>query len=205
MKIKVCGMRDPQNVAELLELQPDFMGMIFYPKSSRFVTEPEKIAPLVHKTSTKLVGVFVNEPMESIEQKIKDLQLDYVQLHGNETVEYAQQVKALGVGIIRAISVANAEDFDAISREYERLADYLLFDYKCASYGGSGTKFDWSLLNRYQLNVPFLLSGGIGINDAEACKQITHPMFVGVDLNSQFEIAPAIKDIDALKAFFSRL
>lgn len=205
MLIKVCGMREPQNVADLLALQPHFMGMIFYPKSARYVTEPQQIAQMVHATQTKLVGVFVNEPIESIAQKVTDLQLDYVQLHGNETIDFVRQVKALGVGVIRAVSVSTANDFSNISHEYEKIADYMLFDYKCASYGGSGNKFDWSLLNHYTLNLPFLLSGGISADDAAAINQIAHPQFAGIDLNSKFETAPALKDISLLSSFFAQL
>ncbi len=205
MLIKVCGMREPQNVADLLALQPNFMGMIFYPKSSRYVAEPQQIAQMTHATQTKLVGVFVNEPFESIAQKVTDLQLDYVQLHGNETVDFARQVKALGVGVIRAVSVSSATDFGNISREYETIADYMLFDYKCSGYGGSGNKFDWSLLNLYTLNLPFLLSGGICADDALAINQINHPQFAGIDLNSKFETAPALKNVSLLSHFFAQL
>lgn len=205
MLIKVCGMREPQNVADLLALQPNFMGMIFYPKSSRYVAEPQQIAQMTHATQTKLVGVFVNEPFESIAQKVTDLQLDYVQLHGNETVDFARQVKALGVGVIRAVSVSSATDFGNISREYETIADYMLFDYKCSGYGGSGNKFDWSLLNLYTLNLPFLLSGGICTDDALAINQINHPQFAGIDLNSKFETAPTLKNVSLLSRFFAQL
>jgi phosphoribosylanthranilate isomerase len=125
-------------------------------------------------------------------------------LHGGEDIDYARQlIEKTGVKIIKVASVSGVDDVRNIPTEWESVADYMLFDYKCVGYGGSGQQFDWAVLDEYTLNIPFLLSGGVGADDAEAVKNIRHPKFAGVDVNSKFEISPANKDIDKVKTFLS--
>ena len=196
--IKVCGMRKTKNICEVEALGIDLMGFIFWPKSSRYVSErpshlPEKV---------KRVGVFVNEDIEQVKNTAEAYALDYIQLHGSESPEYAQQLRDWKV--IKAFNIATAADLDA-TKPYEGMADYFLFDTKGKSVGGNGEKFDWSVLDAYTGDTPFLLSGGIGPDDAERVKAFHHPKCIGIDLNSRFETAPAIKDVAALQRFIAQL
>ena len=207
MMIKVCGMRDAENIREVEALGIDLMGFIFWPKSSRYVSERPAYLPTnryVSKkpdylpTNCKHVGVFVDEDIEKVKHIADDYALDYIQLHGHESPEYCVLLK--GMHLIKAFNIATKEDLEA-TKPYEGLVDYFLFDTKGKSVGGNGEKFDWTVLETYQGNTPFLLSGGIGPDDAERVKAINHPKCIGIDLNSRFETAPAIKDVNKLKEF----
>ena len=191
-------MRETKNICEVEALGIELMGFIFWPKSSRYVSErpshlPEKV---------KRVGVFVNEDIEQVKNTAEAYALDYIQLHGSESPEYAQQLRDWKV--IKAFNIATAADLDA-TKPYEGMADYFLFDTKGKSVGGNGEKFDWSVLDAYTGDTPFLLSGGIGPDDAERVKAFHHPKCIGIDLNSRFETAPAIKDVAALQRFIAQL
>ena len=194
MMIKVCGMRDAENIREVEAMGIDLMGFIFWPKSSRYVSERPAYLP----TKCKRVGVFVDEDIEKVKHIADDYALGYIQLHGHESPEYCVLLK--GHKLIKAFNIATKEDLEA-TKPYEGLVDYFLFDTKGKSVGGNGEKFDWTVLETYQGNTPFLLSGGIGPDDAERVKAINHPKCIGIDLNSRFETAPAIKDVNKLKEF----
>ena len=196
--IKVCGMRGAENIREVEALGIDLMGFIFWPKSSRFVAEPPAYLP----TRCKRVGVFVDEDIETVKRIADEYALDYIQLHGHESPDYCAQLQ--GMHLIKAISVSGLDDIVAY-KAYEGLVDYFLFDTKCPSVGGSGQQFDWTFLSAYDGDTPFLLSGGIGLNDAERVKSFHHPKCIGIDLNSRFELAPGLKDVSALQQFFSEL
>ena len=201
--IKVCGMREAENIRAVEALGIDLMGFIFWPKSSRYVNERPAYLP----TQCKRVGVFVNASIEEIMQKVQDYALDYIQLHGSESPEYAQRLRSVygdSVAVIKAFNIATKEDLEA-TKSYEGLADYFLFDTKAQLPGGSGQQFDWSVLADYVGETPFLLSGGIGPDDAERVKAFNHPKCVGIDLNSKFEVEPALKDIQKLKTFLEQL
>lgn len=216
LQIKVCGMREPENIRALNTLDVDMMGLIFYPKSPRYVRSipvsagivPDRAASLL-RPRAKLVGVFVNEMPQTVVTHAYNYRLDYIQLHGNETPTYIDNLKRTlipdilpDVKIIKAISIREADDVKRW-RQYEGHIDLLLFDTKCKTVGGSGEQFDWSVLSTYDGDIPFLLSGGIGPQDAESIRQFKHPMFAGIDVNSKFEDAPAHKDIDKLQNFIS--
>lgn len=218
LQIKVCGMREPENIRALNALDVDMMGLIFYPKSPRYVRSipvsagivPDRAASLL-RPRAKLVGVFVNEMPQTVVTHAYNYRLDYIQLHGNETPTYIDNLKRTlipdilpDVKIIKAISIREADDVKRW-RQYEGHIDLLLFDTKCKTVGGSGEQFDWSVLSTYDGDMPFLLSGGIGPQDAESIKQFKHPMFAGIDVNSKFEDAPAHKDIDKLQNFISSI
>lgn len=218
LQIKVCGMREPENIRALNALDVDMMGLIFYPKSPRYVRSipvsagivPDRAASLL-RPKAKLVGVFVNEMPQTVVTHAYNYQLDYIQLHGDETPTYIDNLKRTlipdilpDVKIIKAISIREADDVKRW-RQYEGHIDLLLFDTKCKTVGGSGEQFDWSVLNAYDGDIPFLLSGGIGLQDAESIKHFKHPMFAGIDLNSKFEDAPAHKDINKLQNFISSI
>jgi phosphoribosylanthranilate isomerase len=202
--IKVCGMREPDNIREILTLDPDFLGLIFYPKSSRYVTSPTIINNIRFGQNIKKTGVFVNATEDEIMQKVKLYELQAVQLHGEESVVLCRSLRNKGVLVLKAFQIYAAEDFED-TLLYNDQVDYFLFDTKTASYGGSGSKFDWSLLDAYHGNTPFFLSGGIGPDDVQAIQKINHPLFRGVDLNSRFEIAPAIKSYKLLQQFIKQL
>lgn len=196
-------MREPQQMKALENMGVDLMGMIFFPKSPRFVDGEDICSGCLPKNIRK-VGVFVKADLATVVSTVKKYNLSFVQLHGGEDVEFAETVKKhTGAGIIKVANVSCADDVKNIPTEWESVADYMLFDYKCVGYGGSGQQFDWAVLEDYKLNLPFLLSGGIGPDDAEAVKKINHPKFAGVDVNSKFEISPANKDIEKVKEFLS--
>lgn len=194
MIIKVCGMREAENIREVEALGIDLMGFIFWPKSKRYVAEPPQYLP----TQVRKVGVFVDATLEDIRQHIQDYQLDIIQLHGHETQAFAKALKP--AVIIKAFNIATAEDLTQ-TKPYEGIVDYFLFDTKAQLPGGSGEQFDWSVLSHYEGTTPFLLSGGIGPDDADCVKAFHHPQCIGIDLNSRFEIAPGIKDINKLREF----
>lgn len=213
MLIKVCGMSSPEKIEKYPSLSADLMGLIFYPKSKRFVEaglygEEHEVLDAVKSVSeagVKLVGVFVDESIEKIKFYADKYNLDYIQLHGSETPEFAHSIKILGYSVIKAIPVSGLEDIENLSCGWQDSVDYLLFDYKCAEKGGSGKKFDWSVLSSYKGETPFILSGGIGPDDAADVLRINHDKFAGVDLNSKFEIAPGLKDLDSLSKFIKEL
>ena len=196
--IKVCGMRDADNIREVEMLGIDMMGFIFWPKSSRCVSQRPDYLP----KHVKRVGVFVDEDPEQVKQLAADYGLDYIQLHGQESPAYIFQLG--GLHIIKAFNIATVEDLQQ-TQPYEGLVDYFLFDTKGKSVGGNGEKFNWDVLDAYQGSTHFLLSGGIGPDDAANVKAFHHPKCIGIDLNSRFEVTPGHKDINKLKRFLEQL
>lgn len=276
--IKVCGMREPNNIRDVAALGIDLMGFIFYPKSPRYVQMISSMAGIIPDYSrerlhqavqhgapspaaesepsssesgspsselaspshrVQRVGVFVDDMPQNIVTRVYNYDLDYVQLHGSESPEMIDNLRrtlvpdiAPNIKIIKALSIHSREDV-ARYKPYEGLVDLFLFDTKCPQkggsgeqpdgsgqqyggtgqqyggtgqqYGGTGEQFDWSVLDAYDGQTPFLLSGGIGPDDAERVLAFHHPRFAGIDLNSRFETAPALKDVALLRAFLSRL
>jgi len=204
MIIKVCGMREPENIREVLDLKPDMMGFIFYSKSPRYVPDATSISKIDFPENLIKTGVFVNEEPVTIEKIIRETGLNAVQLHGKESPEYCSQVKKFNCTVFKAFSISEPADFEQ-TKHYEGVVDGFLFDTKTPAYGGSGVKFDWQMLDNYSGNTPFLLSGGISKDDAEAILQIKHPLMAGVDLNSRFEIEPALKNSKDLQYFIQKI
>ena len=241
MIIKVCGMRDGENIRQVVELGIDWIGMIFWDKSPRNVTMIPTNAgiipdlPALNREGTgeglKRVGVFVDEMAQNIVTRVFNYKLDFIQLHGHESPTLIRNLRLTldpdirpGIKIIKAISVGSRDDVAAY-KDYADCVDYFLFDTKVsvvghaskrddekaatlgsvAYYGGSGQQFDWSVLDAYDGELPFLLSGGIGPDDAERVRAFHHPMCIGIDLNSRFETEPGIKDINKLKQFLEQL
>ena len=196
--IKVCGMRDADNSREVEMLGIDMMGFIFWPKSSRCVSQRPDYLP----KHVKRVGVFVDEDPEQVKRLAADYDLDYIQLHGQESPAYIFQLG--GLHIIKAFNIATVEDLQQ-TQPYEGIVDYFLFDTKGKSVGGNGEKFNWDVLDAYQGSTHFLLSGGIGPDDAANVKAFHHPKCIGIDLNSRFEVTPGLKDINKLKRFLEQL
>jgi len=206
MIIKVCGMRDLENIREVEALGIDWMGFIFWPKSSRYVSEVPAYLP----TKCKRVGVFVDASIGDVMTIAGQYQLDLIQLHGNESPSYTVQLRPHlppKTKIIKAFNIATVSDIEA-TKAYEGIADYFLFDTKGKSIGGNGEKFDWSVLSANKSKTPFLLSGGIGPEDASLINKVVGDLpspFLGIDLNSKFELSPALKDINKLQKFIKEL
>lgn len=199
MKLKVCGMRDPDNIAAIGALQPDLMGFIFYEKSKRLVTPDPWILEQVWAFKGKKVGVFVNAELEELLEHVAAFRLDYVQLHGDEPLEYGKALHEKGIRVIKVFRIENQMPSEAIQL-WEPYTDMFLFDTQTKAYGGSGQKFDWSVLKSYGSDKPFLLSGGIALEDLADIKEMAIPKLWGIDVNSKFEIAPGLKDVEKVKA-----
>jgi phosphoribosylanthranilate isomerase len=203
MKIKVCGLRDPENVKAITALAPDYMGFIFYGHSPRFVGDMHTDSLNNIHSSIKKIAVFVNESAENIEKLIDKYGFDAIQLHGSESPEFCNSLRHKAQ-IIKAFGIDSNFNFDQLEA-YTDKVDFFLFDTKTDIHGGSGKTFDWAIINKYMLDVPFFLSGGIGPENLEEVKNIRHPQFYGVDLNSKFETSPGIKNIAQLEKAFKSL
>ena len=225
MIIKVCGMRDAENIHAVSELGIDLLGFIFWPKSPRYVGMVSSQAGIMPDYShlgrpgtkekgnptVKRVGVFVDDMPQNIVTRVYNYQLDYVQLHGNESRVMIENLRRTldpdirkDIKIIKAISIASEADLGKCDA-YEGAVDMFLFDTKTPLLGGSGNQFDWTVLADYKGETPFLLSGGIGPDDVERIRCFHHPRFVGIDLNSRFEKEPGVKDVEKLRTFINKL
>ena len=203
MKIKICGIKQKENLQEIIKLKPDFIGFNFYPVSPRFIDNclsPVDLA--VIPRNIKKTGVFVNQD----EYEISGIQwkygLDYVQLHGDETPEVCKGLQSSGVRVIKAFRVDENFEFKELSY-YIPFCDFFLFDALTEKFGGSGHKFDWGLLHKYDLGHPFFLSGGIAPEDAPGIRELSFSALAGVDINSRFEIQPGVKNILKLSEFMN--
>lgn len=204
--IKVCGMRQSDNIRQIEALGIDMMGFIFWEPSARYVSQKPDYLPACART-----GVFVNATLEYILFTVRTYGLSYVQLHGQESPEFCHHLRQnlnqsglASVQLIKAFSISTPEDLAPVQK-YENLCHFLLFDTKTPLPGGSGKQFDWQILQHYSGTLPFLLSGGIGPNDAHRLQEFHHPLCVGIDLNSRFEISPGLKDATLLKNFLTQL
>jgi phosphoribosylanthranilate isomerase len=205
--LKICGMREAANIRSVLALEPDMMGFIFYEKSTRNAeNELEEELLIYFPIGTQKVGVFVNADINFVAEKIRKYKLQLVQLHGSESPVYCNEIKKLGVDIIKAFSIDESFDFDSLE-QYNGIASLLLFDTKGKNAGGNGIKFDWDLLNNIKIKQPFLISGGVDIEDVEAVVafQKLHPQLIGIDVNSKFELKPALKDVNKLQSLQKKL
>lgn len=190
--LKVCGMRDHENILELASLQPEYMGFIFYDKSPRFVGH-EFVIPGISSAISK-VGVFVNESTEKMLAIRDGYNLAFLQLHGSESPAQLEALQKEGVKIIKVFSVDDDFDFMA-TQSYEGLADFFLFDTKGKYYGGNAQRFNWTNLEKYNQRVPFFLSGGIGPENVSEIAVLTGMNIHALDINSGVELSPALKDL----------
>ena len=201
IKLKICGMKYPENIKEISTLNPDYLGFIFWEKSSRNMNL--ETIPEIPKSIQK-VGVFVNASIQDIISKVNQYQLNIVQLHGNESVTYCKNVKKLGVEVIKVLSIGDKFDFATI-KEYVLFVDYFLFDTKGKLPGGNGITFDWNVLENYHFNIPYFLSGGIGITEIDGLKEFLKSPAAqkcfGIDVNSRFEKKPGTKNKIKLEKF----
>lgn len=200
MKLKVCGMKYPENIIDVAALQPNYLGFIFHEPSPRnFENTIPKIS-----NSIKKVGVFVDEKIEYISRQIEKHQLSVVQLHGHETPEICRLLKSAGVEVIKVFSIKDEFDFSVLE-PYEEVCDYFLFDTKGKLPGGNGYTFNWSVLKHYPSTKPYFLSGGIGLDEIEKIKEFKNSevseFCFAIDVNSKFEIEPGLKNIEQVKEF----
>ncbi len=210
VKLKICGMKFPDNILEISALDPDFFGFIFYENSARNYTEETIIS--LPKTIKK-VGVFVNEKQSVIIKKIKTFELDFIQLHGNESESYCLELinqlnhNQLNTKIIKAFSVADEFDFTLLNKY--QIVDYFLFDTKGKFPGGNGTTFNWQILENYPLQKPYFLSGGIGLNEVSSLQNFLQTKAAtycyALDVNSQFEIEAGLKNKQQLQQFKTQI
>lgn len=205
VQIKICGMKYPENILEVGSLLPDYMGFIFWEKSARYF---EGVIPKIPK-SIKKTGVFVDETVEEIVNKIQKHDLQAVQLHGKESVEFCLNLKneiQNHIEIIKVFSIIDTFDFTELE-PFELVCDFFLFDTKGKLPGGNGTTFDWNVLADYTSQKRFFLSGGIGLEELEKVKQIIKlnlPIHA-IDLNSKFEIEPGLKNKNTVSEFQQKL
>lgn len=206
MKIKVCGMREPENIRQVAARLPDFMGFIFYEGSKRYVGEefsPELLSAM--PSAIQKVGVFVNESAESIKEKVQKYDLDYIQLHGHETPRQCQELSETGIKLIKAFLVDDTFTFQHVLL-YERYCDYFLFDTRGNNYGGNGTVFDWELMKAYLSDKPYFLSGGLTLENLQSKEfEKLRPAPAVVDVNSGFELKPGLKDVKKVEQLVSDL
>ena len=222
MIIKVCGMRDAENIREVESVGIDMMGFICWEGSPRFVREVPAYLPRCPR-----VGVFVNPTLEYVKKCSQAFGFSFIQLHGTESPDFCQAVRQeTGCKVIKTISIDLSQtsrpspNLSLVGRGANTTGDsnnsspykgevgrgsLLLFDTKCKTMGGSGRQFNWDILSGYRGEVPFLLSGGIGPEDAERLRQWHHPKCLGIDINSRFETAPGIKDINKIKSFINTI
>lgn len=207
--IKVCGMRDAENIRAIDAIEAvDMIGLIFWPKSKRYVAEKPAYLP----EHAMRAGVFVDADPGEVVAKVKEYDLGIVQMHGDENLAYVTALHKLlleaGITkmpkIVKAIPVASRSSV-LKAMMWDGYVDGILFETPTNGYGGSGVSFDWSLLSSYRARTPFFLTGGIGPQSLEALKEFSHPQWIGVDLNSRFETEPALKDVELVRQFVSEL
>lgn len=222
MIIKVCGMREADNIRAVEQLGIDWIGLVFCPSSPRYVQHVSSRAGIIPDYSSlsedvisaspaKRVGVFVDDMPQNIVTAVVNYHLDIVQLHGSESPVMIDNLRRTidpdihqGIKVMKAIALSTVDDL-ALCNDYEKVVDYFLFDTKGKNAGGNGVSFDWKILKSYKGKVPFLLSGGIGPDDAAKVKAFSHPQFMGIDLNSRFEKAPGEKDVILLEQFVQQV
>ncbi len=205
MKIKVCGMRDADNLQDVAALNPDFIGFIFYDQSPRFVgdTLDEGVVKALPRAIRK-VGVFVNASPDYILRMVKKYDFQYVQLHGTETPDFCRSLRNRGISLIKAFRVDGSFNFSMLNN-FKAHCDFFLFDAKGEQPGGNGVSFDWSVMQNYDNEKPFFISGGIGLHNLDQLEQLKGLKLYGVDVNSQVETSPGVKDVDKVGQLIARL
>ena len=199
MKIKICGMKYPENIQEVADLYPDYLGFIFYKASKRYVLDEnqKRFSDFIFSSALPIqkVGVFVNEEIKSIIRIATEYDMNILQLHGDESPEYCENLRLLGFTIIKAFGIHESFDFASLN-EYADVCDYYLFDTKTSDYGGSGNHFDWNLLKQYDNSKPIFLSGGLAIQDIPTIHDLVKDLNIhALDFNSKLEIDFGLKDV----------
>lgn len=197
-------MKYSENIQDTAQLQPDYLGFIFFDKSPRFFNGDMDILP----QKTKKVGVFVDAYLDEVLDKIRRYNLQVVQLHGNEKPIFCKALKQTGIKVIKVFSVDNEFDFEILN-QYENVCDYFLFDTKGKHHGGNGIVFNWEVLEKYPSQKPYFLSGGIGIEEIPQLEEFLNTkvgkLCHAIDVNSKFEKQPGLKNTQLLKKFKNEL
>ena len=208
MRIKVCGMTQPDQLDQLAEANVNFAGFIFYPKSPRYVLRQMTTSQIRKENRLNKVGVFVNAGTEDVLHIVDECRLHMVQLHGDETPKYCERM-ADYVSVVKAFRLSDNDNIEWMIRPYMDACDMFMFDTMGAGYGGTGKKFDWNLLKDAEIGKPFFLSGGIEPGDEDALKRFsTEPVaksLFAIDINSRFEISPGLKDMEKVSQFVANL
>ena len=208
MRVKVCGITQVEQLSILPELGAAFAGLIFYPKSPRYVLRHMTTSQIQKEANTNKVGVFVNASIEEVLQMVDECRLHMVQLHGDETPRYCEKL-ADYISVIKAFRITETDNINWRIKEYSDVCDMYLFDTEGAGYGGTGKKFNWEQLKDVVVGKPYFLSGGIEPTDVNKIKEfLTKPeskALFAIDINSKFESSPGIKDIELIKNFTHQL
>ena len=201
LKLKICGMKEPDNIRQVMEYRPDYLGFIFYPHSPRYAgNDIEKLGKTDIPSSIQKAGVFVNDVPDVVKHISSTMSLDLVQLHGNEPVSECEEYKTSGLKVVKVFSVGEDFEFE-IMEPYIGHVDYFLFDTRGKYYGGNSIPFDWAIIEKYPFRIPFFLGGGIGIENIDLVTQIENPFLFALDANSMLESSPGYKDPGKVKLF----
>ena len=205
LRIKVCGMKFKENITSLISTNVDFMGIIFYSSSKRYIN-PNEGSHFIKSVKIKKVGVFVNESVENIIELSRIYDLDYIQLHGYGDISLCSKLQNNYLNVIRAFLINSIDDFQDIY-QFKSCSDFFLFDYKSGTYGGSGKSFDWSYLKDLSINHPYFLSGGISFSDIKKINFLrdNNKHLFGVDINSCFEERTGLKNIKLVSQFIKEI
>lgn len=208
MRIKVCGITQEEQMAMLPEVGAAFAGLIFYPKSPRYVLRHMTTNQIKKENNVNKVGVFVNASIEEVLQMVDECRLHMVQLHGDESARYCEKI-ADYISVVKAFRISDSDNIGWRIREYMDVCDMFMFDTEGAGYGGTGKKFNWGKLQNVSVGKPYFLSGGIEPGDVEQLKTFeTQPeakALFAIDINSRFEVMPGVKDMAAIKKFSQQL
>ena len=208
-QLKVCGLTQLSQIQELISLNTDFLGFIFYEKSPRFVLNHLSLKEILEINHQGKVGVFVNETIEKIAEISEKAKLNFIQLHGNEDEEFILKLRKFigeNIKIIKVIRIGN-QSFDELQKTINQqpsTVNYFLFDTDSKAFGGTGKSFDWQILNEIEIPKPYFLSGGISLENIHQLSTINQQP-IALDINSKFEIEPGIKDIEKIKTLKSLL
>lgn len=208
MRVKVCGMTQPEQINQLADMGVTFAGFIFYPKSPRYVLHNMSTDQIHKIKSINKVGVFVNATVEEVLKKVDECRLHMVQLHGDESPKYCERI-ADYISVIKAFRLSDNDSIEWMMRPYMDVVDMFMFDTMGAGYGGTGKKFDWSILKNVEIDKPFFLSGGIEPGDEASLKDFTKQAVAkklfSIDINSKFEVNPGVKDLKKVEKFVKKL
>lgn len=206
-QIKVCGLTLLSQICELMALKIDFLGFIFYEKSPRFVLNHLGLNDIAKINHHGKVGVFVNESVEKIIEISENADLNFIQLHGDENEDFISDLRKrlnLKIEIIKVIRIGNqnSDNLQETINKKQSTIDYLLFDTDSKAFGGTGKTFDWNLLSKIEIPLPYFLSGGISLDNADDINNLIQKPFA-LDINSKFEIEPGIKDLEKINKFIN--
>ena len=208
-QLKVCGLTKINQIQELISLNVDFLGFIFYEKSPRYVLHHLSLKEIAEIPHFGKVGVFVNESIEKIAEITEKAKLNFIQLHGDEDEEFVKKLRlslSKNIKIIKVIRIGN-QSFDELQKTINQqpsTVNYLLFDTDSKAFGGTGKTFDWQILNEIEIPIPYFLSGGISLENIHQRSTINHQP-LALDINSKFETEPGSKDLEKIKIFKSLL